>query len=291
MSAAGPDANARLRMKRLFADLLLCATALVLTVFAIVAPLSLMLILSFIGQQGSFSLENYGRLVEPLYIKGMWTTLKIASAVTVSCILLGYPLSYYLSALSEKKARLALILVLLPFWTSVLVRTYAWLVLLQRKGVINNALVSSGLIDEPLRLVNNFFGTAVGMTHVLLPFLILPLHSNMRSISSDYLRAANACGASPLRGFWDVFFPLSVPGLLAGATLVFVLSLGFFVTPAILGGGNLLMWSNLVQSSVNIYPNWGAACALGIALLAMTLLILHAMKRLGNLMAGNRAIT
>lgn len=280
----------RQRKRRLATDLLLCAPALILTLFAIVAPLVLMLGLSFIGKDGSFSLENYSRLTEPVYLKGMKTTIQVAFTVMLCCLLVGYPLSYYLSRLSDKRANLLLILVLLPFWTSVLVRTYAWLILLQRAGIINSALVSVGVVDEPLRLVNNFFGTTVGMTHVLLPFMVLPLHANLRAIPLEYVRAATACGANPIRAFWDVFFPLSIPGVIAGATLVFVLSLGFFVTPAILGGGNLLMWSNLVQSAVNIYPNWGAACALGIVLLAVTLVLLQAMRWLGKRVSLRRGL-
>jgi putative spermidine/putrescine transport system permease protein len=285
-AAAATPSNRR----RLVKDLLLCMPALVLALFAIVAPLALMLLLSFLDKDNQFTLENYARLSEPLYLKGMWTTIKVAFAVTLSTVLLGYPLSYFLARLVEKAARVVLILVLLPFWTSALVRTYAWLVPLQRKGIINSALAASGLIDAPLQLVNNFLGTTIGMTHVLLPFLILPLYANMRAIPLEYLRAASAYGASPARAFWDVFFPLSIPGLVAGSTLVFVLSVDFFVTPAILGGGILLMWVTLVQSAVNIYPNWGAACALGISLLAATLLILRAMKSLGNRLASRRGL-
>ena len=137
--------------------------------------------------------------------------------------------------------------VLFPFWTSLLVRTYAWLVLLQRRGLVNTWLQETGIVDEPLRLVHNFTGTAIGMTHILLPFMVLPLYAAMTAVDRDYVRASASLGASPLKSFWQVFFPLTLPGLLAGVVLVFVLCLGFYVTPAVLGGGRVLMWSMSIE--------------------------------------------
>jgi putative spermidine/putrescine transport system permease protein len=251
--------------------LLMCSPALVLVSIALLAPLALMFVLSIQGADGTLSADHYLRLFEPLYVRSAWITFKLAFVVTVGCALLGYPLSYFLSKLGARAAGFALLLVLLPFWTSVLVRTYAWLILLQRRGIVNDALQSLGIVDEPLRLVHNFFGTAVGMIHVLLPFLVLPLYANMRSIPGEYVRAAASLGATPSQAFRQVFLPLSLPGLTAGMTLVFILSLGFFVTPSLLGGGKVSTWPVHIETALAIYPDAGAASALGIGLLTVTL--------------------
>ena len=164
-----------------------------------------------------------------------------------------------------------MITVLLPFWTSLLVRTYAWLVLLQLKGLVNGWLIDAGIIDTPLRLVHNFTGNLIGMSQIMLPFLVLPLYASMRAIDPDYVKAAANLGAGPIAAFWRVFFPLSLPGLFAGMLLVFVLSLGFFVTPVVLGGGRIIMVAMRIEKSISLYSNWGAASALAVVLLVLTL--------------------
>jgi putative spermidine/putrescine transport system permease protein/spermidine/putrescine transport system permease protein len=173
-----------------------------------------------------------------------------------------------------------MLLVLFPVWTSILVRCYAWLVLLQRRGVVNTWLQDMGLIDAPLRLMHNFTGTAIGMVHIMLPFMVLPLYATMRSINRDYMRAAANLGASPVKAFWQVFVPLSLPGLFAGIIIVFVLCLGFYVTPALLGGGRVMMWSMQIERNVTYHSDWGAASALGVVLLVMTFAILWGVGRL-----------
>jgi ABC-type spermidine/putrescine transport system permease subunit I len=176
-----------------------------------------------------------------------------------------------------------MVLVLVPFWTSVLVRTYAWLVLLQRNGLINGWLQSLGLIDEPLQLAHNLTGSIIGMVHIMLPFLVLPLYASMKSIDLDLVRAAVGLGATPRRAFWTVFFPMSLPGLFAGVVLVFVLSLGFFVTPALLGGGRVQMLAQRIESTITLYSNWGAASALGVVLLLVTLALIWLLHRVFGL--------
>jgi putative spermidine/putrescine transport system permease protein len=249
----------------------MCLPAVALVGIALLVPLGLMFGMSLYGQDEQLSSENYRRLFEPLYLRSAWNTLKLAAVVTLTCALAGYPLCYFMSRLGRRGATLVMLFVLLPLWTSVLVRTYAWLILLQRRGVINDALLWLGVIGEPLRLVHNFLGATIGMVHVLLPFLILPLYSSMRAIPAEYTRAAASLGASPLKAFWQVFFPLSIPGLAAGVLLVFILSLGFFVTPSLLGGGKVSTWPVHVESALAIYPHAGAASALGIGLLVVTL--------------------
>jgi len=236
--------------------------------------------LSFYNAAGELSMENYARIFESaLYRRTFVVTLQISIAVTVICILLGYPLCYWLTRMSDRAAAILMVFVLVPFWTSVLVRTYAWLVLLQRHGVINSSMMSMGIIDEPLQLAHNLTGSIIGMVHIMLPFLVLPLYATMRTVDTDLVRAAVGLGSSPRGAFWRVFFPMSMPGLFAGIVLVFILSLGFFVTPALLGGGRVQMLAQRIESTITIYSNWGAASALGVVLLLMALAMIWLMNR------------
>jgi len=267
----------------------LSAPAFVLVAVTMVAPVAWLFWLSFLADNGSFSLEHYRRMIEqPAYYRIFLTTFQVSLLTTGICIVLGYPLAYVLSQLPQRVANLCLIAVLLPFWTSLLVRTYAWLALLQRKGLINNWGIQLGLWDEPLALVHNLAGTLIGMVHIMLPFLVLPVLGAMRAIDRDYLKAAANLGAGPVRAFWMVFFPLSMPGLLAGSLIVFILCLGFYVTPAVLGGGKVIMVSNQIANDIELFYNWGAASSLGVVLLALTLLFLYVASRFAKVdqMAG-----
>jgi putative spermidine/putrescine transport system permease protein len=230
---------------------------------------------------GEPTLEHYQRLAtDPVYLRSMVVTLRIALVVTVLAVLLGYPVAYVLSQLRGRWAALGLALVMIPFWTSLLVRTYAWLVLLQRQGLVNKALVGSGMIEEPLYLVHNELGTVIGMVHVLIPLLVLPLYANMKRIDSGLMRAAASLGATPVEAFWRVYFPLSLPGLVAGAVLVFVLALGFYITPAVLGGGKTLMVSILIERNVNLFFEWGAASSLAMLFAGIVLALFSLLSRL-----------
>ena len=252
----------------------LSAPAMVLVLIVMVLPVGWLFYLSFIGSEGGFSLENYARMLESKsYTRIFITTFKVSFLTTAICIAIGYPLAYFLSQLPSRAANICMLAVLLPFWTSVLVRTYAWLVLLQRKGLINTWGIEAGLWSEPLPLVHNLTGTLIGMVHIMLPFLVLPLYSSMKAIDPDFLKAASNLGARPVQSFQQVFFPLSLPGLFAGSLIVFVLCLGFFVTPAVLGGGKVIMVSNQITNNIELFFNWGAASALGVVLLVVTLLI------------------
>ena len=271
----------------------LCAPALVLTLAVILLPVGWLSWLSLFNDAGEVSARNYARLVQQRsYIGTFKTTFLISVVVTLVCLVVGYPLAYMLAQLPRRAAAFCMIGVILPFWTSVLVRTYAWLVILQRKGLVNDWLMALGIVEEPIQLVHNFGGVVIGMSQVLLPFLVLPLYASMRSIDRDYLRAAMNLGASPTGTFWQVFFPLSVPGLIAGIVLIFVLCLGFFVTPALMGGGTVIMWAMRIEETVSLYANWGAASALGVVLLVVTLVILYLvfrLFRLGNLIGRDLA--
>lgn len=259
----------------------LVSPALLLITVIMVLPVGWLFYLSVLSDAGSFSLEHYRRMWEqPSYARTFWVTFEVSLLTTGICILLGYPLAYFLSELPKRAANLCMIAVLLPLWTSLLVRTYAWLVLLQRRGLINNWGIELGLWSEPLELVHNLTGTLIGTVHVMLPFIVLPLYAAMRGINRDYLKAAANLGASPTRTFWQVFFPLSMPGLVTGSLIVFILCLGFYITPAVLGGGKVIMVSSRIANDIEIFFNWGAASALGVVLLLLTLLLILAASRL-----------
>ncbi|WP_282091194.1 ABC transporter permease [Epibacterium ulvae] len=202
-------------------------------------------------------------------------TLFMSLVITGSCILLAYPVSYLLATLPMRTSNLLMILVLLPFWTSLLVRTSAWKVMLQQQGVINETLVWLGFIADDVRLViiNNQIGTIVAMTHILLPFMILPMYSVMQTIPITYSRAAKSMGATNWTTFWRIYFPQSVPGIGAGAILVFILSIGYYITPEIVGGTKGVFISNRIAYHISSSLNWGLAAALGTILLAVVLLL------------------
>jgi len=283
VTAAAPAGDtgllARAERRETIGLALLTVPGFVVVALLLLVPVGWLFALSFVDKSGALSFENYLRMTESVYVITFVTTFQISAIVTIGTILLGYPVAYLLSQLNARAAAICMIFVILPFWTSVLVRTYAWLVLLQRRGLVNSWLVGMGVISEPIPLVNNFLGTVIGMLHVLLPFMILPLYSSMKAIDPAYVKAAANCGASPLRAFWDVFFPLSRPGLFAGTVLVFILCLGFYLTPALLGGGRVSMWSMQIATNVSTYSNWGAASALGVLLLVVTIVILALLNR------------
>ncbi|RTM09720.1 MAG: ABC transporter permease [Hyphomicrobiales bacterium] len=253
----------------------LTVPGLVLLSLGLIVPVGMMTLLSFVGENGSISLENYQRIWEsPVYGKIFGVTFLVAALTTGIVVLVGYPLAYFLSQLPGRAANIAMFGVLMPFWTSVLVRTYAWLILLQSRGIINNTLMHLGAINDPLPLANNLTGTLIGMVHVVMPFFVLPLYASMKAVDPNLMLAASNLGARPTKAFWDVFFPLSLPGLLSGALIVFVICLGFYVTPAVLGGGRVIMVAMRIEANVKIYSSWGAASALGVALVVMTAVLL-----------------
>ncbi|HNB26286.1 MAG TPA: ABC transporter permease [Alphaproteobacteria bacterium] len=217
---------------------------------------------------------------QAIYIDVLLRTLEISAAVTILTLLLGFPLAYLLASLPTGKGNLLMIMVLLPFWTSLLVRTTAWVVLLQGEGVINSALAWIGIIDHPLELIFNRGGTIVAMTHIQLPFTLLPIYSVMKTISPAYVRAARSLGAAPFLAFWRVYFPQTVPGIAAGCLLTFILSMGYYITPALVGGPADQMMSYFVALFINREINWGMASALGAVLLLVTLLLYFVYNKL-----------
>lgn len=212
---------------------------------------------------------------ERVYVNLFLRTFAMSAFITAICLVLAYPVAHLLAVLPVRQSNLLMILVLLPFWTSLLVRTTSWIVLLQEQGVINNILVALGIIsdDGRLQMINNRMGTTIAMTHILLPFMILPLYSVMRPIPPSYVRAARSLGATSWTAFRRVYFPQTVPGIGAGTLLVFILSVGYYITPALVGGSTGTLISNLIAFHVNKSNNWSMAAALATILLAAILIL------------------
>ena len=299
---ASPEIN---KIEHLNADKLLAAErrenltifalslpALIAVLVVIVIPVGWLFSLSFLDSSGQLSLVNYQKMIEyKSYARVFKTTFNVSILTTLLCILIGYPLAYFLSQIPRRYVGFFMLTVLLPFWTSLLVRTYAWLVMLQRNGLINNFAIDLGLWDTPLKLAHNLNGTLIGMVHIMLPFLILPLYAAMRRIDPHTLQAAANLGATPVQAFWQIFVPLSLPGVVAGSLIVFVLCLGFYVTPAVLGGGRVILVSMQITAILEDQFNWGAASALGVVLLVLTFAALFLASRflkLDEVMFGKR---
>ena len=263
-----PDANLLL---------VLPAAAVILTCF--VWPVVNLLGLSFTQPRPGFA--NYTALVtRPVYLRVLWNTAVISATVDLFCLLIGYPVAYVMATASPRTRRLLIFVVLIPFWSSVLVRSFAWMVLLQRNGLINDMLIGLGLLQRPAQLVYNRIGVLIGMVQILLPFMIFPLFTVMSRIDPSYARAAATLGAGPVRGFLRVYFPLTLPGVFTGGALVFVLALGYYIVPALLGGLGETMIAQVIEQQVADFGNWGMGGALSASLLVCTGIVLAVVMRL-----------
>jgi len=243
---------------------------LLLMLALFILPIVLMLARSV--TQPEWTIEHYQDLIETsVYLRVLGRTLQIAVITTIACALLGYPLAYWIRGLSPQRQVLAIALVVLPFWISILVRTYAWIVVLGNAGVVNRVLLDLGLVTAPVAFLYNELGVVIGTTNVLLPFLVLPLFAAMVRIDDRLMQAAESLGASRATVFRRIFFPLSLPALAAGSILVFILTFGFFITPAILGGGRVPMVANALDLLINQFARWETAAALSTVMLVVTL--------------------
>jgi putative spermidine/putrescine transport system permease protein len=221
-----------------------------------------------------FGLQNYAELfATSTYARVLFNTFLVAGVVTLFALLLGFPVAWLLAIMPQRWAGIVFAVILLSMWTNLLARTYAWMVLLQRTGVINKTLMALGLISEPLPLVNNLTGVTIGMVYIMLPFIILPLHATLRAIDPAILNAAALCGAGRWQVFRRVLLPLSAPGAAAGALMVFVMSLGYFVTPSLLGGTANMMLAGMIAQLIQSLLNWGLGGAAAFILLSVTLAI------------------
>ncbi|MBL8791777.1 MAG: ABC transporter permease [Rhizobiales bacterium] len=244
------------------------ALALLLAFF--VLPVAGLLLRSLTEPQ--FGLQNYAELVATTtYARVIFNTFLVSGVVTVVALVIGYPVAWLLAIMPQRAASIVFGIIVLSMWTNLLARTYAWMVLLQRTGVINKTLMEIGIIDQPLPLVNNLIGVTIGMVYIMLPFIILPLHATMRSIDPAILNAAALCGAGRWESFRRVLLPLSAPGAAAGALMVFVMSLGYYVTPSLLGGTANMMLAGIIAQLVQSLLNWGLGGAAAFVLLVVTL--------------------
>lgn len=255
------------------------ALALILVFF--IVPVLMLLLRSVLEPQPG--LQNYEALLgSTTYLRIFLNTFLVAAVVTAISIVIGYPVAWLLAIMPQKWSRLVLAIIILSMWTNLLARTYAWMVLLQRTGVVNKTLMGLGLTSQPLPLVNNLVGVTIGMTYIMLPFVILPLMGVIRSIDPAILRAAALCGATRWQCFRRVLLPLSLSGIAAGALMVFVMSLGYFVTPALLGGTSNMMLAELVTQFVQSLVNWGMGGAAALVLLVVTLALYAVQLRYFN---------
>ncbi len=252
--------------------------AVLLLLLAFILPVGWLLSRSF--TQPRLGWQNFALLWnQPVYLRVVWNTVLISAMATPLCVLLGFPVAHAMAHGSARLRRWLVFMVLIPFWTSLLVRSFAMIILLQSHGPINSALIGIGLIAAPLPLLYNLFGLMAGAVQVLLPFLIFPLHASMARIQPAYMHAALTLGARPWRAFLRVYLPLTLPGLMTGASLVFIITLGYFVTPALLGGPRQLMVAQLIQDQIAEFGDWGVAGALSMVLIlgtALLLLLVHA---------------
>ncbi|MEO2178100.1 MAG: ABC transporter permease subunit [bacterium] len=239
-----------------------------------VYPTALLVGLSAVDVDGNITVSHYSRLFDQgLYTKVLLITLKVAAWTTIFAIIAGYPVAYLLANVRSSLRNTLIIWVLLPFWTSFLVRTFAWMVLLGRKGAINDLLIAVGILDYPIKIIYNFTGVMIGMVHALMPLCVLTMLAVMENIDTNLTKAAGTMGARRGQSFWRIYFPLSLPGVAAGGLLIFVTSLGFFITPALLGGARDTMIVQLIMFQIDSMLNWGFAGAISMLLLGTVLLI------------------
>jgi putative spermidine/putrescine transport system permease protein len=268
----------------------LVAPLLVLVVVMFAGPLANILWLSFTDPEPG--LTNYAALIEKDNLRRLvWTTVRICLITTTLSVILGYSIAYAMANVAEAARQRMMLFILISFWISVLVRTFSWMMLLGRKGLVNNGLIELGLISEPIPFVRNELGVLIGMVHYMIPYAVLPILVAMQGIDGRVLQASRNLGARPAQTFWRVYLPLTKPGIIAGALLVFILSLGFYVTPAIMGGGKVLMIAEYISVQVLITLKWGTAAMLAMLMLGSVLGLLYVLSRfmkLSEALGGGR---
>jgi spermidine/putrescine transport system permease protein len=267
-------------MSRRLQRLLLIGPAFGWWAIFLVVPVGLVLAYSLL-RRGEFggvvpdlTLDNYVRALDPLFVQVLLSSLRIAAITTLLALVIGYPVAYFIATRSRRWRTPLLVLVILPFWTSFLIRTYAWIVLLNREGLINRPLLNVGLIEEPLPLLNNEFAIVLGLLYAYLPLMVLPLYASLERLNPELREASTDLGAPPWRTFLSVTLPLTSAGVAAGAIFVFVPSLGNFIVPQLLGGGRTVMIGNLIERQFLSARDWPFGAALATGLIAITVLLL-----------------
>ena len=246
----------------------------------LVLPLGWLFVLSWMDENGSFTIHNYAVIFQDRsYVASLWLTAWMSMFVTAACIVLGYALAFALTLTSPRMAAIGLALVALPFWTSVLVRTYAWMVLLQSRGVVNNALMKLQIIAQPIYMSQNLSGALIGMLHIMLPFMVFTLYASLKRVDLLQVNAALSLGASPFYAFRRVYLPQTWSGIMAGTVLVFVTSLGFYITPALLGGGKASVMAIIIERDINFNRTWGPASAVSMLFLIVAVGLFSLLSR------------
>ncbi|PDV85184.1 ABC transporter permease [Rhizobium sp. H4] len=269
--------------------LLLIAPLMLLLAAGFIYPIGRLVSLSFMAPE--FTFEYYERIVtEPLYLDVLFRTLRTGAIVTVASLLLGYPVALLMARAKGKTAMIVAAAVFVPLWTSVLVRSYAWIVLLQRNGIANGMLMESGLVPGPLKLLYTEGAVILAMTHVLMPFMILPICNALRTIPGEYGQAARNLGAGPIGAFMRVTLPLSLPGIFAGCVMCFILAIGFYITPALVGGPGALMMATLIGQQTTVLLDWPFAAALATVLLATTLVFVLVFRKALSISKGMNSV-
>lgn len=235
------------------------------------------------GIEYKFTLENYKTIFDPLYFKVILNSIGIALSSSIICIFIGYPFAHYLTKQPIKKRGVLIMLIMIPFWTSSMVRTYSWVILLHASGIVNKFLMSIGFINEPLQLLYNDYAVTVGIVYVLLPFAILPLYSSIEKLDKSLIEASNDLGAKPYKTFINVTLPLTAPGIFASVILTFIPALGYYFTADVLGGGKTLMIGNLIKNQFTTAKNWPFGAAISLVLIGITILVLYLYSRVGDL--------
>lgn len=259
-------------------------------IFFVLIPNLLVLFTSFMTKDSSnlielsFSLDGYARLIDPLYSQVLWNSLYMAGIATIICLIIGYPFAFMIAKLPEKYRPILLFLVVLPFWTNSLIRIYGMKIFLGVKGVLNETLMSLGLIDSPIRILNTEVAVIIGLVYILLPFMILPLYSSIEKLDGRLLEAARDLGANAFQRFIKVIIPLTMPGIVAGCLLVLLPAMGMFYVADLLGGAKVLLVGNIIKSEFLVTRNWPFGAAISIALTILMALMLYVYYRANKLM-------
>lgn len=267
----------------------LVAPMAIWTILFVLATLGYILYLSFstraengMGVTAQFTLDNYLKILNPSYLKVLGNSLKLAAITTIICLLVGYPFGYLMAKASPKRRTVLMLLLIVPFWTNALVRVYGWRILLMGDGPVNTFLLTLGVIDQPLKLLNTFGAVVLGMVYALLPFMILPTYSSVEKMDWALVEASRDMGSSPLRAFVTVTLPLTAPGMLAGCVLTFVPSIGLFFMSDLLGGSNDVFLGNLINDQLLKSRDWPFAAALSVVMMLLTSLFLWIYRRAGG---------
>lgn len=277
-----------LRFSRLGPIILMVGPVILWLLIFVAAPLVYVLVISFLkrGTYGgivvSFNFQNYLRIFDPLYLHIFLVSIVIAFLTTVLCILIGYPFAYFIARANEKNRNILLTLVMLPFWTNSLIRTYGWITLLRNDGVFNTLFMSAHLVAHPLQLLYTSGAVMVGMVYTLFPFMVLPLYSSIEKLDHSLLEAANDLGARPYRAFWRVTLPLTAPGIFAGSIQVFIPTLGYFFISDLMGGGNSVLIGNLIKNQFLTARDWPFGAALSILLIVFTIVLMRIYRLCGG---------